>query len=196
MQATKPVAPFNEAELANLLLHMCPDSWQNYTPSDLIKTTQKHDSLKISDNFSKQQNDLNPIRGITAIMGVMVGLKPTHSNKVSKKKISRVLLDTGSDGNIMFHKKGTNKPFPYLTRHVPKSWHTSNGDFQTKGQGDIHLRFFQYSNSKRVHYQPDIVEYDGTRVEKPAFDLIIGIQTLDELGIILDFKTKCLPLMR
>jgi hypothetical protein len=28
-QATKPVAPFNEAELANLLLRMCPDSWQN-----------------------------------------------------------------------------------------------------------------------------------------------------------------------
>ena len=28
-QATKPVAPFDEAELANLLLRMCPDSWQN-----------------------------------------------------------------------------------------------------------------------------------------------------------------------
>jgi hypothetical protein len=28
-QATKPVEPFNEAELANLLLRMCPDSWQN-----------------------------------------------------------------------------------------------------------------------------------------------------------------------
>jgi hypothetical protein len=26
---TKPVAPFDEAELANLLLRMCPDSWQN-----------------------------------------------------------------------------------------------------------------------------------------------------------------------
>ena len=27
--ATKPVAAFDEAELANLLLHMCPESWQD-----------------------------------------------------------------------------------------------------------------------------------------------------------------------
>ena len=94
----------------------------------------------------------------------------------------------------MFHKKGTNKPFPYLTRQVPKTWHMSNGDFQTKGQGDIQLKFFQYSNSKRIHIQPDIVEYDGTTVEKPVFDLIIGTQTLDELGIILDFKHKMITI--
>ena len=28
-RSTKPVVPFDEAELANLLLRMCPDSWQN-----------------------------------------------------------------------------------------------------------------------------------------------------------------------
>jgi hypothetical protein len=28
-QATKPDKPFNEAELATLLLRMCPDSWKN-----------------------------------------------------------------------------------------------------------------------------------------------------------------------
>jgi hypothetical protein len=98
-----------------------------YTPSDPIKTTHEHNSSKISKNFSKQQNVPKPKRGVTAVMCVMVGLKSTHSNKVSKKKILRVLLDTGSDGDIMFHKKGTNKPFPYLTRQVPKTWHTSNG---------------------------------------------------------------------
>jgi hypothetical protein len=50
-----------------------------YTPSDPIKTTHEHDSSKISKNFSKQQNVPKPKRGITAIMGVMVGLKPTKS---------------------------------------------------------------------------------------------------------------------
>jgi hypothetical protein len=93
----------------------------------------------------------------------------------------------------MFHKKGTIKPFSYLTRQVPKTWHVSNGDFQTKGQGNIHLKFFQYSNSKRVHLQPDIVEY-RTTVENPEFDLIIGTETLDELGIILDFKHKIITI--
>ena len=124
-------------------------------------------------------------------MAGMVGLKGPHSKKkVSKKKTLRVLLDTGSDGDLLFHKKGTSKQFSYLTRQVPKTWHTSYGDFQTKGKGDIHLKFFQYSNSKRVHVQPDIVEYDGVTVERPLFDLILDTNTMDELGIILNFKQR------
>ena len=73
-------------------------------------------------------------------------------------------------------------------------WNTSNGDFQTKGKGDIHIKFFQYSNSKRVHVQPDIVEYDGVTAERPLFDLILGTNTMDELGIILNFKQKMLTI--
>ncbi len=45
-----------------------------------------------------------------------------------------------------------------------------------------------------MHLQPDIIEYDGTTVGKPEFDLIIGTQTLDELGIILDFKHKMITI--
>jgi hypothetical protein len=37
---------------------------------------------------------------------------------------------------------------------------------------------------------PDIVEYDGTRMGKPGFDLILGTNTLKELGIILNFQMK------
>ena len=37
---------------------------------------------------------------------------------------------------------------------------------------------------------PEIVEYDGKTLEKPAFDLIIGTKTMVELGIILNFKEK------
>ena len=128
-------------------------------------------------------------------MAVMVGLKgPRSSKMVSDKKTIRVLLDSGSDGDLLFHEKGTPKQFPYLTRQVPKTWHTSNGDFQTKGKGDIQLKFFQYSNTKKVLVKPDIVEYDGVKVEKPVFDLILGTQTMDELGIILDFKHKMITI--
>ncbi len=31
-------------------------------------------------------------------------------------------------------------------------------------------------------------------VEKPMFDLILGTQTMDELGIILDFKNKMITI--
>ena len=96
-------------------------------------------------------------------------------------------------GNLLFYQKGTTKQFPYLTRQVPKSWRT-NGTFQTKGKGDLQLKFFQYSNSKWVKIQPDVVEYGKGSVEKPMFDLILGTQTMDELGIILDFKNKMITI--
>ncbi len=41
---------------------------------------------------------------------------------------------------------------------------------------------------------PDIVEYDGDTFGKPAFDLIIGAQTMTELGIILDFKEQIITI--
>ena len=49
--------------------------------------------------------------------------------------------------------------------------------------------FFEYINSKTVDIQPEIVKYDET-LGKPAFDLINGTKTTNELGVILDFNTK------
>jgi hypothetical protein len=80
-----------------------------------------------------------------------------------------------------------------LIRQDPKIWSTSNGDFQTKGKGSLRVKFCNYSNSKEVFSTPDIVEYDGTS-NKPAFDLIIGAQTMTELGIILDFKEQMITI--
>jgi len=94
----------------------------------------------------------------------------------------------------LFHKKGTPKYFPYLTRQVPKPWCTSNGTFHTEGKGSIAVKFFEYSNSKGLYIQPDIVEYDGDKLKKPVFDLIIGTKTMDELGIILNFKEQLITI--
>ncbi|KAL3784137.1 hypothetical protein HJC23_005795 [Cyclotella cryptica] len=104
--------------------------------------------------------------------------------------VIRILLDSGSDGDLLFHAKGTEKLFPYLTRQVPKSWRTLNGSFLTKGRSEVNLKFFEYSNSKEYTVTPDVVEYDKKKMAKPAFDLILGCQTMKELGIVLDFRTK------
>ena len=94
----------------------------------------------------------------------------------------------------MFHKKGTSKSFPYLTRQIPKSWGTSNGTFHTNGKGSFEVNFFEYSKSKAVHLTPEIVEYDGDTLKKPAFDLIIGTKTMTELDIILDFNHRIITI--
>ena len=45
------------------------------------------------------------------------------------------------------------------------------------------------SNSKTVTIHPKIVEYEET-LDKPAFDLIVGTKTMNDLGIILDFSAN------
>ena len=47
-------------------------------------------------------------------------------------EVIQVLLDSGSDGDLMLNEKGTPMYFPYLARQVPNSWYTSNGSFLTK----------------------------------------------------------------
>ena len=117
----------------------------------------------------------------------------TSSKKVNKPKLIRVLLDSGSDGDLMFHKRGTPKCFPYSARLVPKSWCTSNGTFHTEGKGKLELQFFEYSHSKTVTLQPDIVEYDDDS-DKPTFDLIIGVESMKEFGIILNFQEQVITI--
>jgi hypothetical protein len=74
-----------------------------------------------------------------------------------KTKTIRVLLDTGSSGDLLFVERGR-LDIPIAKRAVPQSWNTSNGTLQTKKVGDIELSFLDYSSSKRVRVTPDIVE--------------------------------------
>ncbi len=55
--------------------------------------------------------------------------------------------------------------------------------------GEVELSFVKYSTSKRVHLHPDIVEYSKGG-PPPLYDLIIGKQTLHDIGAVLDFKER------
>jgi hypothetical protein len=92
-------------------------------------------------------------------------------------------------GDLLFLEKGSNRYIPIVKRTVPESWSTSNGTFKTKKVGDVQLSFVEYSASKRVPLRLDVVEYPqgGT---PPLYDLIIGKQTLHDIGAVLDFKEK------
>jgi hypothetical protein len=68
----------------------------------------------------------------------------------------------------MFRESGTNMSVPYLTRKVPTSWHTSNGNFFTKGRSKVNLKFFEYLNRKEYWVTPDVVEYDKKMMTKPV----------------------------
>jgi hypothetical protein len=77
---------------------------------------------------------------------------------------------------------------PSAKRLVPQSWNTSSGRFQTTRKAEIELNFFEYSDSKRYLAAPDIVEY--SKINRLQYDIILGVKTMKEYGIILDFKDK------
>jgi hypothetical protein len=129
---------------------------------------------------------IRPARAIKPKLGCSTGL-------IARKKVIRVLLDSGSSGDLLFTRKGASKYMHMVKRVTPRTWGTSNGTFATKQVGDIDIAFVDYSKSKRVRLRPDIVEYSpGESV--PLYDLIIGKETMHELGVILDFKEKTIQI--
>jgi hypothetical protein len=56
----------------------------------------------------------------------------------------------------------------------------------------VEMNFFEYSDSKRYHVEPDVVEYDKNN--RPQYDLILGTVTMKELGIILNFRGKMITI--
>eukprot|EP01082_Thalassiosira_pseudonana_P005888 g5259.t1 g5259 contig2:106731-107324(-) len=131
----------------------------------------------------------------TAVLAVPISAKNAAKYSDPRRmggkvvKLWRVLLDSGSDGDIVFIQKGSN----YVStkcRISSQRWRTSSGTFHTDKVGDVDILLPEYSNSKNISVKADVVEYDGTRGDqKPTYDLILGVNTMRELGIVLDFDT-------
>jgi hypothetical protein len=108
----------------------------------------------------------NPSEGKTTAEVVVMRGNSKHgyhhhlSNNHYKKQIVRVLLDSGSEGDLVFVNKDKPMLLPYSKRLVPQSWNTSNGIFKTKRKTRVELNFFDYSDSKWYYSEPDVVKYE------------------------------------
>jgi hypothetical protein len=58
---------------------------------------------------------------------------------------------------------------------------------------EVEFSFLEYSASKKVHLCLDIVEYPKGG-PPPLYDLIIGKQTLHDIGTVLDFKERTITI--
>jgi hypothetical protein len=160
-------------------------------------TTSSTQNKSNKTNYSTPVKRNPPEGKTTAVVAVMRvnskhGYHRHRSNKHYNKKIVWVLLDSGSDEDLVFVNK--NKPMlhPYLKRLVPQLWNTLNGIFQTKLKARVELNFFDYSDSKRYYSEPGVVEH--RKDSKSQYDLILGNETMKELGIVLDFKSKTITI--
>ena len=142
----------------------------------------------------RAQDNERKRKKMTAAMAVPfyknTGKDHKHNSRRNVKHTLRVLFDSGSDGDLLFMKTGTTRKsgILYTRRLSPQAWETSNGTFLTeKVARDLELTFPMFSRSKRIGVTPDIIEYDGEE-DSPMFDLIIGTETMHELGVVMNFK--------
>ncbi len=91
----------------------------------------------------------------------------------------RVLLNSSSDGDLIFIDKDKPMLLPSAKRLVPQSWNTSSERFQTTRKAEIEVNFFEYSDSKRYLAAPDIVEY--SKIDRPQYDIILGVKTIKKI---------------
>jgi hypothetical protein len=67
-----------------------------------------------------------------------------------------VLLDSRTDGDLVFVDKDNTMLLPYSKKLVPQLWNTSNGIIHTKHKARVELNIFDYSDSKRYYAEPDV----------------------------------------
>jgi hypothetical protein len=96
----------------------------------LMTSSTQNESNKV--NYSTLVKGNSPEGKTTARVAVMRGnskhgYRRHRSNKHYKKKIVRVLLDSASDGDLVFVNKDKPMLLPYLKRLVPQLWNTLNG---------------------------------------------------------------------
>jgi hypothetical protein len=110
---------------------VCPMLFSN--AGDVMLTSSSQNE-RLHVNYSTPTNKDLPEGKPTAVIAVMRG-KPKdgyhhhHSNKHYKQKLVQVLLDSGSDKDLVFASKDKPMRLLYSKRLVPQSWNTSNGIF-------------------------------------------------------------------
>jgi hypothetical protein len=177
----------NLAKFSNSATFSNPSTLDNAVDVTMRSSSQ---SKEIHNNHSTPTAS-NPLEGsTTAVIAEMRG-NPTdgytrhYSNKHCKQTIVQILLDSGSNGDLIFVNKDKSMLLPYSKRLVLQSWNTLNGIFLSRGKSRVELNFFEYSDSKRYHVDSDVVKYD--EINRPQYDLILDIVSMKEFGIILNF---------
>lgn len=175
---------------------------------------EKLEELKPRKKLFKHIHDCEPINGacfidysgkkaLHAAMKAKVrkgmGLKtvilgsPVFKRRLNKRtRPYRILLDTGSDGDICFLTRSEFLKFEALRKSHPSVWTTSNGDFTTTDIAKMDLLFPELSQSKIFSCKADVKIVSVN--DNPTYDLIIGIETLARWNCLLDFENRVVTL--
>jgi hypothetical protein len=139
-----PATPSDPATFDNLSMFSSADDVMLMSPS-------KSKGVHVNNSTPTASNPTE-VRA-TAVIAVMRGnpqdgYTSQHSNRHYKQKIVWILLDSGSDGELIFVNKDKPMLLPNSKRLVPQSWNTLNEIYQTRCKAWAELSFFYFSDSK------------------------------------------------
>ncbi len=123
----------------------------------------------------------------TIIIGV-----PIFKRGYRRTRPLRILLDSGSDGDIAFLTRSDFLKYEAGKRNYPCTWTTSNGKFHTNDVAKMDLLFPEFSQSKIFSCSADVKIVSVN--DEPTYDLIIGIETLGRWQALLDFSERVITL--
>ena len=150
-----------------------------------IKIVENSKSAKYK---NKYLNQVVNGKGISAAIGAVPISYKDNKEGLPTEVWWQTLLDSGSDGDLLFITKKQLKNIPYEKRYAAKKWQTSTGTFKTTHVGNLDIMFPAFSRSKIFSIQADIVIVPEN--VDPLFNLILDIDTLAKFGTVLDFKNE------
>ena len=123
---------------------------------------------------------MGPCLTIAAVLQLL------KKGKQTTKRVWRVLLDSGFDGDLLFVHPSNKERIPQKERFAPQKWKTPNGTFKTITVGNLELKFPDFSESKLFKIKPDIVNIPF-EMNKSVYNLIIGVETMAKMIVMMDF---------
>ena len=94
-------------------------------------------------------------RGIVTAVSAIPQLR-SDKTESTKHKVWKVLLDSGSDGDIVFIKRSERHTIDVHKRLHPQKWRTSNGVFETNKVANLQLTLPKFNASKTMSVMPDV----------------------------------------
>ena len=160
-----------------------PSSISNTLPIKFVLN-----DLELFKNQVVKGNDV-----VTTIVAMFEDKHSKSKNPKHKYKVLKVLLDSGSDGDLFFVQKRRSSIIRLKKRISYQKWRTSNVTFMTRSVGNLDLKFPEFSKSKMTSFQANVVEVPKTAAA-PICDLILGIKSLANIGAILVFAESTITI--
>ena len=113
-------------------------------------------------------------------------------SKDKRERTYRILLDSGSDGDIAFITEEELRRLHVTQKAYPDTWGTSNGQFKTTEVVHLNMILPEFSQAKLMSTNADVKII--SKKDKPSYDLIIGIETLAKWRAQFDFIDRTVTL--